>query len=92
MAAQVLKSQVLKSQMLTSQVLTSGVEPAGGDRQAAIRAGLESLRPLRFGQSGYIFAISLDGVNRCCRRPRHRSRARKCCRSRTRMAAIPSGR
>lgn len=48
---------------IAAQVLKSSVELAGGDRQAAIRAGLERLRPLRFGQAGYIFAISLEGVN-----------------------------
>ncbi|MBB4196639.1 hypothetical protein CCR94_20380 [Rhodoblastus sphagnicola] len=47
---------------MASQILKVSVNETGGDRQAAIRAGLERLRPLRFGQSGYIFAVSLDGV------------------------------
>jgi methyl-accepting chemotaxis protein len=47
---------------MATQMLRQSVEAAGGDRQAAIRAGLEQLRPLRFGQSGYIYAIALDGV------------------------------
>jgi len=48
---------------MATQILQLSVNEAGGDRQAAIRAGLERLRPLRFGQAGYIFAISRDGVN-----------------------------
>jgi methyl-accepting chemotaxis protein len=48
---------------IATQVLKQSVDHAAGDRQAAIRAGLERLRSLRFGQSGYIFAISLGGVS-----------------------------
>jgi methyl-accepting chemotaxis protein len=33
------------------------------DKPAAIRAALERLRPLRFGENGYFFAISLDGLS-----------------------------
>lgn len=33
------------------------------DRQAAIRAGLEKLRPIRFGENGYFFVIDIDGVS-----------------------------
>ncbi|WP_294539528.1 methyl-accepting chemotaxis protein [uncultured Rhodoblastus sp.] len=33
------------------------------DRKAAIRAGLEKLRPIRIGENGYYFAIDLDGVS-----------------------------
>jgi methyl-accepting chemotaxis protein len=33
------------------------------DRKAAIRAGLEKLRPIRFGENGYYFAIDLQGVS-----------------------------
>jgi methyl-accepting chemotaxis protein len=47
---------------MAAQILKLAVQEAGGDRQAAIRAGLERLRPLRFGQSGYIFGVTLDGV------------------------------
>jgi methyl-accepting chemotaxis protein len=32
------------------------------DRKAAIRAGLEKLRPIRIGESGAYFAVDLDGV------------------------------
>ncbi len=48
---------------MASQILKLAVDEAGGNREAAIRAGLERLRPIRFGQSGYIFAITLDGVS-----------------------------
>lgn len=33
-------------------------------RQAAIRVGLEKLRPLHFGESGYLFALDFNGVAR----------------------------
>ncbi|MCW2317376.1 methyl-accepting chemotaxis sensory transducer with Cache sensor [Rhodoblastus acidophilus] len=48
---------------MATQILKLTVREAGGDREAAIRAGIERLRPLRFGQSGYIFAIASDGVS-----------------------------
>ncbi|MCW2273872.1 methyl-accepting chemotaxis protein [Rhodoblastus acidophilus] len=47
---------------MATQILKLSVDEAGGDKQAAIRAGLEHLRPLRFGQSGYIYSLSLDGI------------------------------
>jgi methyl-accepting chemotaxis protein len=45
-----------------TQVVANEVKAAHGDQQTAIRAALEHLRPIRFGSSGYIFAISLDGI------------------------------
>ncbi len=33
-------------------------------RQSAIRIGLEKLRPLHFGESGYLFALDFNGVAR----------------------------
>ena len=47
---------------MATQILKLSVEEAGGDKQAAVHAGLERLRPLRFGQSGYIYSLSLDGI------------------------------
>ena len=41
-----------------------GASPAdAADRKEAVHAALERLRPARFGQSGYIFAVTLDGVS-----------------------------
>ncbi|MGO9391856.1 methyl-accepting chemotaxis protein [Rhodoblastus sp.] len=34
------------------------------DRAGSIHAALEKLRPLRFGESGYLFALDFDGVAR----------------------------
>ena len=44
-------------------VLKQSVPLDAADRKAAIRAGLEKLRPIRFGESGYYFVIDLDGVS-----------------------------
>jgi methyl-accepting chemotaxis protein len=43
--------------------LKNAVPADSADKPAAIRAALERLRPLRFGENGYFFAISLDGLS-----------------------------
>jgi methyl-accepting chemotaxis protein len=43
--------------------LKSAVPAESPDKPAAIRAALERLRPVRFGENGYFFVISLDGVS-----------------------------
>jgi methyl-accepting chemotaxis protein len=43
--------------------LKSAVPADSPDKPAAIRAALERMRPVRFGENGYFFVISLDGVS-----------------------------
>ena len=43
--------------------LKSGLPADAPDSKAAVRAALERLRPARFGENGYFFAISFDGVS-----------------------------
>jgi methyl-accepting chemotaxis protein len=49
---------------IVAAMLKRGALAGGEDRPAAIRAAMEGLRPLRFGDSGYFFVIDFDGVSR----------------------------
>ena len=44
-------------------ILKEAVPADATDRKAAIRAGLEKLRPIRFGEHGYFFVLDPEGVS-----------------------------
>jgi methyl-accepting chemotaxis protein len=44
-------------------ILKEAVPADAADRQAALRDGLERLRPIRFGEHGYYFVLDPDGVS-----------------------------
>ena len=57
------KRDELRTQVdLAAEMLRRYVPSDSDDLDAAVRGGLEKLRPVRFGANGYLYAIDLNGV------------------------------
>ncbi len=56
------KAELQHEVELAAALVKNAVVQGGSGREAAIRAALERLRPIRFGQAGYFFALDLNGV------------------------------
>jgi methyl-accepting chemotaxis protein len=63
-AAMEMRRAELRSEVeIAADWLKSAVPADSADKPAAIRVALERLRPVRFGENGYFFALSLDGLS-----------------------------
>ena len=63
-AAMDMRRAELRSEVeIAADWLKSAVPADSADKPVAIRAALERLRPVRFGENGYFFVVSFDGVS-----------------------------